>query len=370
MLGEHERAETARQHALQIPATTTRDHYLLATALARQGTPEATTEAIAELNQALRTNPRDYWSSVQQGICQLQLGNFVAAAGDFGNCIGLWPEFPWSYFNRGCALDRGGRKAEAIDDYSEALQRDPGFIPAHVNRGLALLELKRHSAALADFESAREQGGDEPSIDVGRAIALEGLGRSQEADASFQAAMAHADALSESARLRLIWTYGFAVADHRPSKAKEMFDAVLRRDSRQPQALYGLAMLAMSQGRNEEALRSFDRALEASPGLVEVRRYRAVLRARIGDWARAEDDINRCLERDSNDGSTLYVAACVASLASRSLSSVKAADQAIELLEKAVAHGVDPAKAVNDSDMVALQEHPRFKRLLAGRSSR
>jgi len=149
-----------------------------------------------------------------------------------------------------------------------------------------------------------------------------------------------------------------------------MFEAVLRRDSRQPQALYGLAMLAMSQGRNEEALRSFDRALEANPGLVEVRPYRALLRARSGDWARAGEDINRCLERDSTDGSTLYVAACVASLASRSLSSVKAADQAIELLEKAVAGGVDPAKAATDPDLAALQAHPRFRRLLAGRSSR
>ncbi len=370
LLGEHEKAEAAHRHALHMPALDARDHYLLATALARQGTPEAMTQAIAELNLALRINPRDYWSSVQRGICQLELGNLVAAAGDFGNCIGLWPEFPWGYFNRGCALDRGGRKAEAIVDYSEALHRDPGFVPAHVNRGLALLELKRHAAALADFDSAREQGSDEPSIEVGRAMALEGLGRSQEADESFQAAMAQADSLSASARLRLIWTYGFAIADHRPAKAQEMFEAVLRRDSRQPQALYGLAMLAMSQGRNEAALRLFDRALEANPGLVEVRRYRAVLRARTGDWARAGEDINRCLERDSTDGSTLYVAACVASLASRTLSSVKAADQAIELLEKAVARGVDPAKAATDPDLAALQAHPRFRRLLAGRSSR
>ena len=95
-----------------------------------------------------------------------------------------------------------------------------------------------------------------------------------------------------------------------------------------------------------------------------------MLLARTGDWARAGEDINRCLERDSNDGSTLYVAACVASLASRSLSSVKAADQAIELLEKAVARGVDPAKAATDPDLAALGAHPRFRRLLADRSSR
>ena len=81
--------------------------------------------AVAELDQALELNPRDYWSSVQRGVCELELGNLVAAAGDFGKCIGLWPDFAWGYFNRGCVLDRGGKKAEAIEDYSAALARDP-----------------------------------------------------------------------------------------------------------------------------------------------------------------------------------------------------------------------------------------------------
>ena len=33
----------------------------------------------------------------------MELGNLVAATGDFGRCIGLWPEFSWGYLNRGCA---------------------------------------------------------------------------------------------------------------------------------------------------------------------------------------------------------------------------------------------------------------------------
>jgi hypothetical protein len=94
-LGETRSAEAAAHKAEQIPASTTRDHYLLATSYARRGTAAGFRAAISELDQALRQNPRHYWSLVQRGLCWLELGNDVAAAGDFGACIGLWPEFAW-----------------------------------------------------------------------------------------------------------------------------------------------------------------------------------------------------------------------------------------------------------------------------------
>ena len=103
----------ARRHAEQTPATTARDHYLLATSIARQGGPEGLKAAITELDEALRRNPRHYWSLVQRGICRLERGELVEAAADFGQCTGIWPEFAWGYFNRGCVLDRTGNKAAA-----------------------------------------------------------------------------------------------------------------------------------------------------------------------------------------------------------------------------------------------------------------
>ena len=45
---------SARRRAEQTPATTARDHYLLASSLARQGGPEGLEAAIAELDEALR----------------------------------------------------------------------------------------------------------------------------------------------------------------------------------------------------------------------------------------------------------------------------------------------------------------------------
>ena len=99
---------------------------------------------------------------MQRGVCQLELGNLVAAAGDFGNCIGLWPDFAWGYFNRGCALDRGGKKTEAIEDYRRPSRHDADFLPAYINRGLAQLELKQYNPVLADLDKAAALGRDGP----------------------------------------------------------------------------------------------------------------------------------------------------------------------------------------------------------------
>ena len=214
----------------------------------------------------------------------MELGNLVAATGDFGRCIGLWPEFSWGYLNRGCALDKSGKKAEAVADYSEAILRDSSLVPAYVNRGLALLELKQYAAALADFETAATPDRHDPSIEAGRGMALEGLGRGQEADTAFQSALAHAATLDESVRTRLLWTYGFAVAGRLPDNARKAFETVLRSHPTQPQALYGCAMIAMGRDHRADALGYFDRALEANPNFSEARQYRAVLLARLGQW--------------------------------------------------------------------------------------
>jgi serine/threonine protein kinase/predicted Zn-dependent protease len=365
--GEAERASSARRRAEQTPATTAQDHYLIALSLARQSGPERLRTAIVELDEALRLSPRHYWSLVQRGICHLERGELVEAAGDFGQCTGIWPEFAWGYFNRGCALDRTGSKAAAILDYTTAIERDPGLIAAYVNRGLARLELKQHAPALADFDRACALGAGDAVVSAGRGVALEGLGRHGEADAAFHDGFAHSDGLPAPARARLAWAYGFAISARDPDRARGAFNDALRHDPRNAQALYGRAMIAMVQGKDAEALRDFDRAIEADSGRMEARRYRAILLARRGDWDPAIREINRCLEREPRSSATLYAAACVLARAHDRIGTAATAGQALDLLERALAEGADPAKAAEDPDLASIRRLPRFRRL-AGRN--
>jgi serine/threonine protein kinase/tetratricopeptide (TPR) repeat protein len=365
--GDKKQALEAGRRAEQTPATTARDHYLLATSLVRQGGPEAEKAAIIELDAALARNPRHYWSLVQRGICRLERGELVEAAADFGQCIGIWPEFAWGYFNRGCVLDRIGDKAAAILDFTAALERDPGLVCAYVNRGLARLELKQHALAIADFDRAGALGARQPAIFAGRGIALEGLGRHSEADDAFADCFERAGGLPASARARLAWSYGFAVSTRDPDKARTAFDDALRLDPRSSQALYGLAMLAMSQGRNAEAIRYFDRALEVDPELFEARRYLAIALARQGEWERATQEINRCLVRQPRSAPTLYAAACVVARAFGKVGSAEISGQALDLLGRALSEGANPAQAALDADLASIRGLPQFQRLVSQR---
>src|SRR5262249_44596760 len=149
-----------------------------------------------------------------------------------------------------------------------------------------------------------EAGAADATLSAGRGMALEGLGRHDEADAEFARAFASSPEgpASSADRTRLLWTYGFAVSTRLPSRAEASFREVLRRDARHPQALYGLAMLAMKGGRLEEAVACFDRAVEAAPDFIEARRYRAIALARRSAWEPAGRDIHWCLDRDPDSG--------------------------------------------------------------------
>ena len=239
-------------------------------------------------------------------------------------------------------------------------------MPALVNRGLALLELKQYVRALADFDHARALGAHDASVSAGRGIALEGLGRHREADTAFADCFARAVGLPPSTRARLAWAYGFAISGRDPDKARAAFDEALQHEPRNAQALYGHGMLAMSQGKNAEAIRGFDQALAADPSRIEARRYRAIVLARQGEWDRATQEVNWCLEHEPRSAATLYAAACVVARVFEKAGTTAISGQALDLLERAFTAGADLAKAATDPDLAAICRLSRFKRLIRG----
>ncbi len=364
-LGDHEAARAAARTAGATPASSARDHYLLASGHAREG---RLAEAVAELDQAIALNPRHYWSLTLRGICQLERGQATEALADFGACTGLWPEFAWGYFNLGYARAKAGNKTGAVRDYTTALERDPGFVLAYLNRGMLRSELGEYEPALADLRRAAELGRDDAYLHLGAGVALEALRRHAEADAEFDTAFARAEGESKAVRVRTNWVYGFAVAGRIPGRARAAFDAALALNPDEPQALYGRGMVLMGDGEDAAALACFDRVVGLAPHLAEARRYRAILLARAGRLAAAAEDVNWCLRERPDDGAGYYAAACVAALAAGRYGTApaarQAADRALELLEKALARGYGRAVAAADADLKAVADDPRFAALL------
>ncbi len=365
--GRGQDAKSEQAKADGTPRSSARDHYLHATALIRKDAANSAA-ALQALDQAIQLDPRHYWSWVQRGACQLERGEPLLAASDFGVSIGLWPEFALGYFHRGCALARAGKFAEAVADYTAALQRDPALALAHLNRGLAHLEGKACARALRDFDVALQRGLDGAPLHAGRGVALEGLLRHNEADAAFTLAFAQLAEADDRTWIRVRWAHGFAVSQRKPKEARASFDAVLAKHPGQPQALYGLALLAAQRDRIDEAVLWFDQALAADPDFVEARRFRAVLLARGGTIQKALEDINACLAREPNSGATNYAAACVAAQAmnhSSPAAAQAAASQALQFLQRAFQRGYGRDRAAADPDLASMQQHPEFVRLLS-----
>jgi tetratricopeptide (TPR) repeat protein len=368
LLGEETAARAAQAEAKQIRPSSARDHYLLAATYIRQGSATGYKQGITELTEAIRLNPRHYWSHFQRAMCFNKLGDATMAAGDYGTCIGLWPEFAWAYFNRGYVLHQTGKHQEAFEDYTAALERDPKFANAYVNRGLLCLERQQFAQALADYNRAAELGWDDASVHAGRGIALEGLRQSSQADAAFAAAFERLDQAAASVRSKILWTYAFAVAPRLPEEAWQAFQRILKEEPNHRQALYGCGWLRSEQQHPDEALPYFNRAIEADASFLEPRRARAVLLARRRQFAEAIQDINRCLEKDRHSGPVLYGAACVSALTAAAVEDAASKTQwtqkALSLLHEALQHGYGQDRAAQDPDLAALRTQPQFHKLV------
>lgn len=370
-LGEMNAANAADLRANAIPPHSARDFHLLATAHLQSGAVDRHQHAIAELEQAVRIDPKHYWSWMQKGLCHLELREHSQALADFGVCIGLWPEFAWGHFNRGFALDQIGQKRAAIADYSAALERDPELIPAYHNRGLARLEMGQIEPALEDFDAVIAAQRGDAVIQSLRGQALERLGRHADADASFKIAAAEMESVPEAVRNQLSCSYGFAVYLRLPAEAKLAFQRVPSGDVKYPEALYGLAMIAVNEERLERAVELFGKALTIRPNFAEARRFRAVLLARLQQFSEAISEINTALQSDAKSGATLYAAACVTSLASGHASTQATKQQALQeslrFLRQALEQGYGQ-QAASDTDLAELRLHPEFEKLLLQQS--
>jgi serine/threonine protein kinase/Flp pilus assembly protein TadD len=357
-LGRGDEARAARDEAARVPPASARDHYLLALGHARE---RRYAEAVAELDRAVVLNPRHYWSWSLRGLCHLHLGEHTLAVADLSLCLGQAPE-AWVHWNRGYAFYALGQRAEAARDYDAALRLDPALAVARWNRGLALLELGRYADALADFRAAREAGPDEALRSLHEGIALEGLGRADEADAAFAAALAAAGTASPEVGRLVRYRHAVAVTQRLPATAARAFEQLVREDREDSQALYGLGAALVLRGDPDAGLRQFDEAVEALPDFVEARRFRAVLLARKGRAEAAFKDINFCLDKQRDNGMTLYAAACVCALAGGGDEAMSR--QALDFLRRAFARGYGRDKVAEDDDLKSLRGRQDFRDLI------
>src|SRR4030095_6926088 len=86
--------------------------------------------AMADLNHAVASEPRNPMAYNNRGATRLAAGDFVGALEDYNKAILLDPENALAYVNRGLALLEHGNVAEADADLKRGLAIAPAMRPA------------------------------------------------------------------------------------------------------------------------------------------------------------------------------------------------------------------------------------------------
>ena len=249
------------------------------------------------------------WHTENLAHAHYSLGNAQRAAGDGAAAVDEYrqalhenPSFRPARRDLAAELLRDGRAAEVLDLLQPALRGDPGDSASRVNLAMALRSLGRREEAIDQLQSALSASPEHAAAWLRLGNLQVEAGRDEEAAQAFARAM-DLDAADAAARYNLAnlllarGETGAAVAhyhaivaqhpDHRGSwnnlgiaqagagemeAAEASFRGGLRQYPGDPQLLLNLAGTLRAQGKDEEARRALQRALQRAPAGSDLER--------------------------------------------------------------------------------------------------
>jgi tetratricopeptide (TPR) repeat protein len=139
--------------------------------------------ADARFSLALEYSPRFVEALVNQGLLELQRGNFERARELLMRARRLNADVAQPHHALGILAERQARPDEASRHYYEALAVDPGFAPSRANLARLLFDAGMLDEALIQFKRLSEVAPDSPEAAQGLAETLLRLSRVEEAEA-------------------------------------------------------------------------------------------------------------------------------------------------------------------------------------------
>jgi lipoprotein NlpI len=110
--------------------------------------------AIADYDEAIRLEPKFARAHNNRGLSYRQKGDLDRAIADCDEAIRLDPRFAPAYNNRGAAYQAKRDLDRAMADYNESIRLDPKYAPAYNKRGFAWSLTGDFDRAIADLDEA------------------------------------------------------------------------------------------------------------------------------------------------------------------------------------------------------------------------
>src|SRR5215469_6482982 len=137
--------------------------------------------AINELNNALRLEPRLPEAHYYAGLVYLHQGDFQSGAREFRAELELRPGDPHTMYHLGYTLLSQGQLPEAVTLLREVVKTIPNYEVAHFELGRALLQQEDTAGAIESLETAKKLAPDHDAVYFQLSQAYRRAGRIQEA---------------------------------------------------------------------------------------------------------------------------------------------------------------------------------------------
>ena len=205
------------------------------------------------------------------------------------------------WYDLGVVAWREGDDDEAVDDFSKALQLHGGHAPTLMARAEANRRGGHKKEARADYEAAiKAMEEDDPNRRDAAARLASLLRDSGDFD---DATTVLRDTVRVSGTSAKIYTElgQIYIAQKRLELAQLVLVKALELDSKDPAIYNALALLALKQGKAQEAFERFDQAASLDASYIDARFNKAAVLLDAGDYARAKPDLVSVVEKRPDD---------------------------------------------------------------------
>ena len=240
------------------------------------------------------------------GLRALRLGGPEAsqrAAEAFERATVADPTLWEAWHNLGVARARSGDDRLAVTAFGKALELEPQHVPSRLGRAESFRRLGKRTEARADYEAAIKLDDD----DIATRLRLASLLREGgDTDGGLHAVrevlkrqVEGKELADANVELGLIY-----LAAGREELAELVLSKAAAADPKNPKVWNALALLAMAQGKDQEAFQRLDQATDLDPNFRDARFNKATVLLDAGDYAAARTELQAAL-KGQEDGTDL-----------------------------------------------------------------
>jgi tetratricopeptide (TPR) repeat protein len=206
-----------------------------------------------------------------------------------------------AWHDLGVIAQGSGDDAAAVRAYSKALDVNRDHLPTRLARAEAHRKAGDGKAARADYEAVLAAAAEDDPLRRDAAARLASLHRDGK---SYDAAVA---VLRENLRVagassRVYTELGLVyIAQGRLELAALVLARAAEIDAKDPGVYNGLALLALRQGKAQDAFDRFDQATKLDPKYIDARFNKASVLLDAGDYVRAKQELTAVIEAAPDD---------------------------------------------------------------------